>query len=155
SAGDATATTTDLNTAHSFTVSAMVKLSSTTQNAAVVSKDGANESGFYLGYDAPSSTWRMFFTTADSATPTWQAVAYASGVTTNWTHLVAVYNAATGVAQLWVNGTQGTAATGITGWNANGPFVVGRDMYETTPTNYFPGEITNVRVWNFPFTAGQ
>ncbi|MBS2962987.1 hypothetical protein KGA66_08025, partial [Actinocrinis puniceicyclus] len=145
-----------INTAASFTVSAWAKLSSTTHNAVLAAQDGTNESGFYLGYGTGNGgEWKLYFMTADTTNPTWQPQAAATGATTNWTHLVGVYNAATKTAQLYVNGTLAATATGITTWNATGALTLGRDLYNGNPADYFPGEISNVQDWDYALSAPQ
>ncbi|MBS2963972.1 hypothetical protein KGA66_13025, partial [Actinocrinis puniceicyclus] len=145
-----------LNTSQSFGVSAWVKLSSTTHNAVVAAQDGTTESGFYLGYGTASGgEWNLYFMASDTTNPAWQPQAAATGATTNWTHLVGVYNAATKTAQLYVNGALAATATGITTWNAAGAFTLGRDLYNGNPADYFPGEISNAQDWDYALSAPQ
>jgi hypothetical protein len=138
-----------IDTSGSFTVSAWVKLSSTAHNQVAVAEDGSSESGFYLGYlTANSGEWAFYFTSADATSPTIQAEATASGATAGtWTHLVGVYNASSKTSELFVNGVLSSTATGVTSWKASGDLTVGRDLYNGAATDYFGGEISDVRTW--------
>ena len=147
-----------INTAQSFTVSAWVNLTSLpTRNAVVASQDGATNSGFYLGYNythANKPAWDFYFATTDTTNPGFTDAA-SSTAATGWTHLVGVYNATTKTAQLYVNGTLTATATGITGWNTTGTFTLGRDLYNRNPTDYFPGEISNLQDWDYALSTPQ
>ncbi|MBS2966669.1 LamG domain-containing protein [Actinocrinis puniceicyclus] len=145
-------------TPQSFTVSGWVNLTSLpTRNAAVATQNGTTNSGFYLGYNyarANKPAWDFYFATADTINPGFKD-ATTSTASTGWTHLVGVYNAATKTAQLYVNGALAATATGITEWQSTGAFTVGRDLYNGNPTDYFPGEISNLQAFNYALSAPQ
>jgi Concanavalin A-like lectin/glucanases superfamily/OSK domain len=142
-----------VNTTGSFTVSAWVKLSSTAHNAVVAAQDGTNNSGFYLGYFSNGGQWAFYFLNSDTVNSGWQASITAAGATTNWTHLVGVYDATAKTAYLYVNGVLAGSATGVTPWSATGPFTIGRDKYYGNQADFFPGEIDDVRAWNSRLVA--
>jgi hypothetical protein len=142
----------------SFAVSAWVKLSSLpTRNAAVAAQDGTNASGFYLGYNyAHSGTgvWAFYFAGSDVSNPAVtgaygpaSASALAPAVNA-WTLLTGVYNGSTGAIQVYVNGTLAASATYTPAWSASGAFTVGRSKFNGSATDYFPGEISDVRAYS-------
>ncbi len=132
-------------TAGSYSVSAWVKLSSVPgHTATVVAQAGTNNSGFYLG--VRSGDWAFSFANADT---TGAAVTSAFGpaaVAGTWTHLTGVYNAATGTAQLYVNGLLASSVP-FTGWASTGGLLVGRDKTGGAAGDFVPGEISDVRVF--------
>lgn len=145
-----------LDTTSSFTVSTWVKLSSTAHNAVIAAQDGTNNSGFYLGFTAANGgQWTMYFLSSDTVNSGWQADITAAGATTNWTHLVGEYNAATKTAQLYVDGALAGTATGVTPWAATGDFTIGRDKYYGNQADYFPGEASEMAAWNYALTGSQ
>lgn len=76
--------------------------------------------------------------------------------TTNaWTHLVGTYNATTHAMSLYVNGTLAGTATDTTPIDATGVLAIGRGQTNTTPTDYFPGELSTVNAWNYTLTPTQ
>lgn len=146
-----------IDTSGSFTVSAWVKLSSTSANQTVVAQSGTQDSGFYLGYQTTNGgQWALYFTAADTASPTYQAEATSTSVTDGtWTHLLGMYNASTNTASLYVDGVAGTSATGVTAWKASGDLTVGRDLTNGSAADYFDGEISDVRLWNSVLPGSQ
>jgi Concanavalin A-like lectin/glucanases superfamily len=145
-----------LDTSRSYSVSAWVDPSSLPANdATIASQDGTANSPFALQYDAESGQWAMTLTKADAADPgTWQATG-TKATPDAWTHLVGTYDAATKTARLYVNGTLAATATGVTSWNANGAFTIGRDLTDATDTHYFPGQISDVQAWNYTLSPQQ
>ncbi|MFD7607794.1 LamG-like jellyroll fold domain-containing protein [Streptomyces mirabilis] len=148
-----------LDTTASYSVSAWVKPSSLPSgNATVAEQDGDQNSPFYLQYNyahKSSPGWALTFTNGDTASASF-TLAYASGATANaWTHLVGVYNAATKVAQLYVNGTLAGTASNVTSWSATNAFSVGRSKYNGANSDFFPGSISDVQAWNYALTPNQ
>jgi hypothetical protein len=145
-----------LDTSSTFTVSAWVKLSAIpTHDAVVAAQDGNSASGFYLGYTVANNEWTFRFATADTASPTWQPSSSGSGVTTNWTHLVGVYDATAGTATLYVNGVSAGSATGVTAWPAPKGFTIGRALIGGAAADFFPGSVTDVRAWKSALSRTQ
>jgi hypothetical protein len=67
-----------------------------------------------------------------------------------WTHLAGVYDAAAHELRLYVDGGLAGVRTGVTTWNASGPFHIGRGL----SGGRFAGTVSDVRAWNraLPFT---
>lgn len=146
-----------INTTGSYTVSAWAKLSYLPSvNETVVAQDGTTASGFYLMYNIYcGGCWELEFANTDTTYPGFAASAKGPlaqpGV---WTNLVAVYNATTKTAQLYVDGTL-AGSTSYTAWSATGPFTIGRDKYNGSPDDYLAGSIADVQTWNNALTAAQ
>jgi hypothetical protein len=158
-AGYGTAGAPVIDTADSYTVSAWADLSSIPTGYATVAAEAGNEaSGFYLEYDPNNKAWCMNFMQTDTASTSGVASIPCAGTTpaaNTWYHLVATYNATTQTAQLFVNGAPAGIATGIAGWNATGAMLIGADQYNATVGDYFPGEISNVQLFNYALSAPQ
>jgi hypothetical protein len=138
----------------SFSVSAWVYPSSCPMAVCTaVSQDGANMSGFRLGYQ-PSGTagsggvacpcWVFGMPRSDSASAVWQeAAAPAAAATGKWTQLTGVFAAGHGTLTLYVNGS--AVGTGFASpWSAPaiGPFRVGDDMAGSG--DFFTGSVSDV-----------
>ncbi|WP_432850720.1 LamG-like jellyroll fold domain-containing protein [Amycolatopsis sp. CA-161197] len=145
-----------LATNGSYSISAWAKLDSTTQLAAIAAQDGDQNSAFLLGYDPATGTWCYTLSDSDTANaPGTEARSTGPAATGVWTHLVGTYNATTHTMSLYVNGTLAQTVTGVTGWNATGPFTIGRGKYTGTSTFYFPGSISHLQAWNYTLTPTQ
>ncbi|SDO89899.1 LamG-like jellyroll fold domain-containing protein [Actinacidiphila guanduensis] len=156
--GEADSTGPALDTTGSYSLSAWVKLSSLpAHNATVAAQSGTVNSPFYLQYNytaAGAPGWALSFTKADTASPGFWTAA-TTGATTSWTHLVGTYNATTHTARLYVNGTLAATATGVTSWNATGPFTAGHDQYNGADGDHLPGAISDLQAWNYTLDPNQ
>ncbi|MFG2149532.1 LamG-like jellyroll fold domain-containing protein [Streptomyces sp. NPDC048696] len=149
-----------LDTSASYTVSAWVNMASLpTHNATVVAQNGTNASSFYLQYNYAHTNaplWSMEQTNGDTAAPSFPS-AYSTAVPTagTWTHLVGVYNVATGTSQIYVNGTLSGTGTNTTPWNASGPLTIGAAKYAGTATDFLAGSVSNVQVYPRALTGTE
>ncbi|MEU9761553.1 LamG domain-containing protein [Streptomyces sp. NPDC047987] len=148
-----------LDTRASYTVAAWVRMDTPTRNAVIAGQNGVNRSPFTLGYDHASQKW--FFREASADAPadgtwTYQKVDSKNPAVPNvWTHLAGVFNAVDNTISLYVNGRlQGTTSF-TTPWAANGPVQIGRAHWSGTYTDYFPGVIDEVAVWQESLTDMQ
>ncbi|MGW7824196.1 LamG-like jellyroll fold domain-containing protein [Streptomyces puniciscabiei] len=147
-----------LDTSASFTISTWVKLSSTpSKDATAFSVNGTTDSPFYLKYKANNGSpkWAFDIPATDTTDPSFKGASGGTPSSGSWTHLVAVYNAATRTAQLYVNGSLVNSATGISTWKAAGTLDVGAAQYDGSMTDYFPGEISDAQLYNYALTANQ
>lgn len=147
---------TALSNTSSYTVAAWVRIKDKSVNRTAVSKDGSRTSGFFLNYVAAEDRFAFSRVTSDSdsATPV-RATANTAAVAGQWTHLVGVYDTASGKMKLYVNGVlQSTTAT-TGGWNATGNYVVGRAKWAGAASNVWDGEIDDVRIYGKALTADQ
>lgn len=139
-----------LNTSKSFTVSAWVRLTGTSDWGGVISKDGTTVSSFYLQYLKGDNRWAFSMATADSASNNGPMVkSIDAPVLGAWTHLTAVHDVGAHTISLYVNGVlQGTVAH-TSPWNATGALQIGRyKWWSGTYGSYFAGDIDEVRVWD-------
>ncbi|MET8243117.1 LamG-like jellyroll fold domain-containing protein [Streptomyces sp. NPDC005202] len=141
-----------LDTSASYTVSAWVKMSSLpTHNETIVAQNGSTNSAFMLQYNYAHTSaplWSMEQTSKDASGATFPA-AYSTAEPTSgdWTHLVGVYDAATGAVKIYVNGTLSGSGTNTTPWGATGPLTIGQAKYAGSPTDFLPGAVSNVQVY--------
>jgi hypothetical protein len=154
----------------SFTVMAMVRLDTTSATYTAVSQDGEFSSGFKLGHVGLDSActasggncWRFSMITADSPTSgvIVRALAPVEVAAGEWVHLTGVYDASTSQVALYVcdpyTGTTVTATSAHTSsWNAAGAFQVGRGQYRGSVVDFWPGDISDVRVFNTALSSSD
>jgi serine/threonine protein kinase len=140
----------------SFTVSAWVDLSSTRAFATAVSQDAAVKSSFYLQYSLANGTWAFtrFKSNAAGAAGV-RAVAGIPPVIGRWTHLVGVYNSADGRLSLYVDGIlRGTARDALP-FGVRGTVIIGRARSAGRLTDWFPGQIKDVEVFQQALGVSQ
>ncbi|MFC1408578.1 LamG-like jellyroll fold domain-containing protein [Streptacidiphilus sp. N1-12] len=138
-----------LDTAGNFTVSAWVRLDRTGSFATAVSQDGTQTSGFFLQYSAADN--RLAFSTGEG-----RALSDQPPVTGRWYHLVGVHDADAGSYTLYVDGkAQSTVWQQPTGDAATGPFAVGRGFSGGHDSDFWPGAVDQVQVWNRALTAAD
>jgi len=131
-----------VDTAGNFTVSAWVKLDSTGNFATAVSQDGSTTSGFFLQYSAADG--RLAFSTGEG-----RALADQPPVVGTWYHLVGVHDANAGTYTLFVNGVkQQSVWHQANGDAAAGAFAVGRAFSGGHQSDFWPGAIDSVQLWN-------
>lgn len=138
-----------IGTATSYSVSAWVKLSTTGSAAqTVVSQDSGQHSAFALQYTG-TSTNKWAFTMFNSTGGVAARVLSNNTVQTGtWTHLLGVYNSASGMADLYVNGDyQGFAASNPAPIASTGPLAIGRGKSGGAPAALLNGAISDVRVY--------
>lgn len=145
------AVTTDalLRTDQSFTVSAWARLTKKDANHTVLSQDGAHVGRFMLQYAKQCDCWRFTLTDTDQAQPaTVLADAPAGAALNTWIHLAATYDAGTGAMAIYVNGDlAGWNTAKAQAWNATGKFAVGRTRWDDHDSDWFPGAVDAVRVF--------
>ncbi|MGW5196736.1 LamG-like jellyroll fold domain-containing protein [Streptomyces spiralis] len=141
-----------LDTSASYTVSAWVKMSSLpTHNETIVAQNGSTNSAFMLQYNYAHTSaplWSMEQTSSDASGTSFPA-AYSTAVPTagDWTQLVGVFDASTGAVKIYVNGTLSGSGTNSTPWNATGPLTIGQAKYAGSSTDFLPGAVSNVQVY--------
>ncbi|WP_371604915.1 LamG domain-containing protein (plasmid) [Streptomyces sp. NBC_01220] len=146
-----------LSTDTSFTVAGWVRLEGTARNYSVISQNGVNRSPFSLGFDGTAKKWIFRAVNTDAqATGTWSYAAASSlhpAVPQVWTHLAGVFDAGDPAdsrspsLSLYVNGVLQSSVPYTTAWAAKGPLQIGRMQWSGTYTDYFPGVIDEVSVW--------
>ncbi|HEY8301469.1 MAG TPA: LamG-like jellyroll fold domain-containing protein [Jatrophihabitans sp.] len=136
-----------VDTVGNFTVSAWVRLDSTAHWATAVSQDGNTSSGFYLQYSQADG--RFAFSTAEG-----RALADTAPTVGRWYHLVGVHDANAGTYTLYLDGVaQSRVNQQVVGDPANGPFAIGRGFSGGGRSDFFPGAVDSVQVWNRALSA--
>jgi hypothetical protein len=105
-----------------------------------------NTSQWYFSRKTEDRTGLQYIVSADGnqATPS-----------KNWTHLVGVYDQEAGMLYLYVNAEPQAKAAYTAPLKANGPLVVGRSQFDSHPSNFWPGAIEEVAVYQTVLTAEQ
>ncbi len=140
--------------AGSFTVTAWVYLTSTSQSVVVEDQFGSVQNGITLMYYGGSvNRWAFGAVAYDAMYPPLgtKVVSTAPPQLNTWTHLAGVYNAATGEIQIYVNGTQQTQSGGPVyikhAWQPTGPLEIGESKYNNVVGGWWPGVIDEVRFY--------
>lgn len=137
----------------SFSVAAWVRLDElpTPGNAVTaLSQDGANVSGFFLGYrNDGGGKWEFHTPVTDAVGTADEAVRAAMPVTRGtWTHVAAVYDAKAKQTRLYVNGGEVGTAARVNGFDARGALAIGRGKWGGLDTNHWPGAIDEAQVYD-------
>lgn len=143
-----------LDTSKSFSVSAFVKLDRDNGWFTVASQDGVRAASFVLQYSDQDDRWAFSMINGDQdESPSVGVLSTHPPKIGTWTHLMGVYDAVSGKARLFVNGTLEGEAPFSSAWASAGPFVVGAVKWSGNRINFFPGAIDEVRVYDRALTA--
>ncbi|MEU6987348.1 LamG domain-containing protein [Streptomyces sp. NPDC046324] len=160
SQGSATSATQVVETLASYTLTAWARLDAAGPgNATVLGQDGARHSAFYLSYCADVQKWcvRLPERDTDGTSFSNQRVnAINPPQPKAWTHLGVVVDTTSSKISFYVNGVlQGTDAftTGV--FASAGALKVGRAKYASSYTDFFPGQIDEVAVWQRALTEQE
>jgi hypothetical protein len=153
-AGGATATGPVMDTTKSYTVSAWVKLTSTSAKQVAISQSGTNRAAFELGYQASTSNNFCFIVyDADLLDATSaQACGTRSVPLNQWVHVAGSYDAIAGTVTLHINGGAQVpdGQTSVTAfnrsWPSTGPLAIGRSGSAAVPSSPWLGDIDEVIV---------
>ncbi|WP_173141957.1 LamG domain-containing protein [Kibdelosporangium persicum] len=138
-----------VDTTKSFSVSAWASLDRATGQAVIVSQDGTASTPFRLMYSTAQRRWAFSVSSADGQNPaTADAYSRWEPKTGVLTHLLGVYDSANSKVLLYVNGYIEGEAAAPTMWQSTGAFTVGRARWNGTNTDYFPGRLDEVRVYD-------
>lgn len=148
-----------VDTSGSFSVAAWVKLDKMPDGAAVIAtQPGNNAPGFELYYSKGYDRWVFNQYSADttSATPVRAMQAAAGGVKAGeWVHLTGTYASGSDLLSLYVNGALAGTAAYSTPWDARRGLQIGAANLDGTVTNFFPGTIDDVRIFDKPLSSGE
>ncbi len=137
-----------IDTAHSFTVSAWVKLANTDGYQTFVSADGGTVSGFYLQLSRDTGKFAFTRLVSDSHSDGVRADATDGPQTGVWYNLTGAYNESQHVIALFVNGQFQSASPFNSPWHASGPLAIGRGKYDGSYVDFTTAEIDDVRVYD-------
>ncbi len=170
---DAATSAAIVDTRTSFVVSAYVWLDAAkigTGTFTAVSQDGLKQSGFALSYqqscpDVTGGCWAFGMANTDAAPAATVARSAVPVVGDRWVHLVGAHDATTKTVSLWVceigtpqnpgvgNPVKKSESRTATPWAAPGAFVLGRGLVDGAATQWWPGRIDNVRVFDGQIAA--
>jgi Concanavalin A-like lectin/glucanases superfamily len=163
-----------LRTDASFSVAAWVRLDGTllgqaapARNMTALSQNGTNQSGFYLGCRLFSETgaggttvtvahWSFTVQSADATSgTTWihakSLLPVDAETLDQWVLVIGVYDAVARTIRIYVPGTGDQDARPMPAswapWQAGGATVVGRAWNKAAATDYWPGDIDEVRAY--------
>jgi hypothetical protein len=145
----ATAGAAPIDTKKSFTISAWTKLDKIGGYPVVASIDSAHSPGFQL-QATPDAHWAltMFGSDVDGGGTVDRVVSAAPAVTGTWTHLVGEYDAGRHQVRIYVNGVLSGTLAHTSTWSATGVFTIGRSMWTSQLSDYFPGAIDEVKLYD-------
>ncbi|AMW15606.1 hypothetical protein A4E84_33590 [Streptomyces qaidamensis] len=124
----------------SFAVSAWARPAETDRNMTVAGQDAGQAAAFALGLSARGETPDWSFTVGGAT------VSGGAPETGEWAHLLGVYDAETGKAQLYVNGHEVGTGAGATPTATAGAFQIGRVRDGNGYHDRWHGELGGVRV---------
>lgn len=156
--GAATAAGPILNTMHSFTISAWVKITDATDFSVIATQQSTNQAGFLLDYDPEVGKWAFARLSADTLTGATTHIVESTGAAAmnTWTHLAASFSTTTNGMTLYVNGApSGTSTTDPTPFNASGPFVIGHGFINGAANDFTHGSIADVQVYSTSLDASE
>ncbi|TYA94738.1 choice-of-anchor D domain-containing protein [Seonamhaeicola marinus] len=138
----------DLNNTQ-FTISAWIKRGTGSTNASIISKrNAANTEGYDLRLDAAG---RLQFTVNGNAASLTSSVVIPEN---KWHEVAIVYNS--GTATFCIDGVEDTSGALPAPVQTSQSFLIGAaDGYDPNTTDFFTGNIDEVRVWNIALTIDQ
>jgi Concanavalin A-like lectin/glucanases superfamily len=155
--GYAATTSPVVDTTQSFSVSTWVRLTDKTRDNTLLGQAGTDGTAFQL-YFSTAYGWTFNQWASDTTAPA--AARAQSSLTPKTyvrTHLVGVFDAASGKISLWVNGQHNPAldANVTTPWNATGPFTIGCYFGAGTCKQNATAHVDDVRVYNRVLELGE
>ena len=144
-----------VDTSQSFTVSAWIKLNSTSGYQTVVSIDGTQVSGFFLQLRGDSGDFAFTRLASDSPQSGVIASGTAAPAAGTWYHLVGVDDVSAGKLRLYVDGQQQAEVDYAGGWQAKGHTEIGRGEYNGAPADFVNGAVDDVQLYQSALTTDQ
>ncbi|WP_441249179.1 LamG domain-containing protein [Kitasatospora sp. McL0602] len=148
-----------LDTAASFTVSAVVRNDAPAETRAVVSQGSDGFFSFYLGREdyagGAHNQWVFKVQTAAATGKSVLALSPTPAAAGRWTTLTGVYDASAKAISLYVDGVlaQTTPVPGIL--VTTGPIEIGRARYKAHWVDFWDGAIADVQVWDRPLPGDK
>jgi hypothetical protein len=148
-----------VDTTQSFSVSAWVNPAVKDRDMTVLSQDGTDGAGFFLGYDATAGGWVFDAPGTDgTATTRWRVKADAAVVTNHWVHLTGIFDAHAPAGErlsLRVDDGQPVTAPRSTTMPAGEDFQIGRSLADGAYGRNFEGKLAEVRAYTRVVTAEE
>ncbi|RJQ75368.1 hypothetical protein D5S17_20975 [Pseudonocardiaceae bacterium YIM PH 21723] len=138
-----------LSAGTNFSAAAWVRMNANGTFQTAIAQEGTRASGFLLQYQQGQNRWSFTVSAEDKDNPNGVHVVSQEepriGV---WTHLAGTFDAANKVARLYVNGRKSGEATISSLWTGAGPLTVGRARWNGKSTDFWNGDIDDVRIWD-------
>ncbi|MEU0254730.1 LamG-like jellyroll fold domain-containing protein [Streptomyces sp. NPDC006184] len=148
-----------IDTSGSFSVSAWVRLAAVPDHAAVaVTQPGNNSPGFEIYYSAGYDRWVFSQHTSDTpGSSSVTAMASTGGAVKagEWTHLVGTYSSGSDELKLYINNQLAGTASYSSPWDARRGLQFGASSLNGSRTNFFPGAIDEVQIFDKPLSAAE
>ncbi|GAA2860737.1 hypothetical protein GCM10010443_23790 [Actinoplanes cyaneus] len=146
-----------IDTTGSFTVSAWVNLTDTSDHRVLLSQSGTRQASFAIQYEKDAKRWELIRWGQDVDDP---AQAYtvdslAEPRLNSWTHLAAVFDKTTSSMQLYVDGVLQGGATFATPIAGNGPLLIGSAIWNAAPAAFWKGGIADVQAYTAALSGAQ
>jgi len=154
-------TTLSIAGSNTCTITAMVKMTIQPGSLAAIFAETTASPGFTrFGVFADTSN-KIVIVSRDTVTTDTGSSITSTGVATlatgTWYHVAVTYDAATDTRSIYINGVLDftTSATPIATFTAGAPAVVSVGCYGSGASNFLPGAVRDVRVYNTAKTAGE
>ncbi|MFC5832329.1 LamG-like jellyroll fold domain-containing protein [Nonomuraea insulae] len=145
-----------IDTGRNYTVTAWARLTGSAATATAVTQEGGRTGAFALQYSKTNDRWALGVTGSDAdAAPVTRALSAAAPRLNEWTHLTGVYDSAAGQISLYVNGRLESTVAVTAPWNATGPLTIGRGKVAGAASEYWPGDVDEVRVYGRAMFADE
>ena len=143
----------------SFTVAAWLRNDDPvlTNEHRAITQPGTRQNAFTLEH-RPATDIGFSFPHADMDNPTWSGVHSTTKPATGvWYHVVGVYDAATNIMRLYINGTQegGDVPRPLPGFHSTNPTQIGRGIFEGAYASPWLGAIDGVVIYQRALTAAE
>jgi Concanavalin A-like lectin/glucanases superfamily len=143
-------------TDQSFTLATWARLDvepAATAISTVAAQNGATNSAFTLGYrnNSAGDWWEFYTTGADAKTHPGDAAVHSAPGTAKvgeWAQITAVDDVPNKQIRIYVNGVLAGSAPQTSTFNATGPLLFGRMLWEGVVGNYWTGGIDDVRAYS-------
>ncbi|MEV4163369.1 LamG-like jellyroll fold domain-containing protein [Nonomuraea dietziae] len=145
-----------IDTSRNFTVSAWARLTGTAASATAVTQEGGRTGAFSLQYAKADDRWALTVAGSDAdGAPAVRALSTAAPRLNEWTHLTGVYDSAAGQISLYVNGRLEATVAVTPPWSAAGPLTIGRGKVNGAASEYWPGDVDEVRAYGRAMFADE
>ncbi len=145
-----------VDTAHSYTATACVKLNRATGFQTLVSIDGAQISGFFLQFRDDSDEFAITVPPSDiSGGEAIIAASHIAPETGIWYHVAGVFDAQAQKLSLYVNGDLQETVPCKSAWSATGHTAIGRGKYGGNPVDFVDGTLDDVALYDTALSASD
>jgi serine/threonine protein kinase len=142
-----------LDTAKPYSVSAWVNWNGNRGYQTILSQDGQTAGAFFLQQQADTGHYYLMATPADASEKLVLADCLIPPSPGTWQHLVGVYTGKE--LKIYMNGVMGGSISFDKGWSSKGSFIVGACKWEGKRTNFFPGKVDEVKLFDYALSDDE